>query len=50
MIPSSLVTRIVIVTLLLLMAITSILSYAVVSEDFAEEQANLDAEIELIIE
>jgi hypothetical protein len=50
LIPSSLVTRIVIVTLLLLMAITSILSYVVVSEDFAEEQANLDAEIELIIE
>ena len=40
LIPSSLVTRIVIVTLLLLMAITSILSYVVVSEDFAEEQAN----------
>ena len=50
MIPSSLVTRIVIVALLLLTAITSILSYVVVSEDFAEEQANLDAGIELIIE
>ena len=50
MIPSSLVTRIVIVALLLLTAITSILSYVLVSEDFAEEQANLDAGIELIIE
>ena len=50
MIPSSLVTRIVIVALLLLTAITSILSYVLVSEEFAEEQANLDAEIELIIE
>ena len=50
MIPSSLVTRIVIVALFLLTAITSILSYVVVSEDFAEEQANLDAGIELIIE
>ena len=50
MIPSSLVTRIVIVALLLLTAITSILSYVVVSEDFAEEQANLDAGIALIIE
>ena len=50
MIPSSLVTRIVIVALLLLAAITSILSYVVVREDFAEEQANLDAGIELIVE
>jgi len=50
LIPSSLVTRIVIVALLLLTAITSILSYVLVSEDFAEEQANLDAGIELIIE
>ena len=50
LIPSSLVTRIVIVALLLLTAITSILSYVLVSEEFAEEQANLDAEIELIIE
>ena len=50
MIPSSLVTRIVIVALLLLTAITSILSYVLVSEDFAEEQANFDAGIELIIE
>ena len=49
MIPSSLVTRIVIVALLLLTAITSILSYVVVSEDFAKEQANLDAEIQLIV-
>ena len=50
MIPSSLVNRIVIVALLLLAAITSILSYVVVSEDFAEEQANLDAEIQLIVQ
>ena len=50
MIPSSLVTRIVIVALLLLTAITSILSYVVVSEDFAEEQANLDNEIQLIVQ
>jgi len=50
LIPSSLVTRIVIVALLLLTAITSILSYVLVSEDFAEEQANFDAGIELIIE
>ena len=50
MIPSPLVTRIVIVALLLLTAITSILSYVVVSEDFVQEQANLDAGIELIIE
>ena len=50
MIPSSLVTRIVIVALLLLAAITSILSYVVVSEGFVQEQVNLDAEIELIIE
>ena len=49
MIPSSLVTRIVIVALLLLTAITSILSYVLVSEEFAGI-ANLDAEIELIIE
>jgi len=33
----------------LLTAITNILSYVVVSEDFAEEQANLDAEIQLIV-
>ncbi|MEL0218230.1 MAG: hypothetical protein VXB09_11330, partial [Gammaproteobacteria bacterium] len=39
-----------IVALLLLTAITSILSSVLVSEDFAEEQANLDAGIELIIE
>ena len=49
LIPSSLVTRIVIVALLLLTAITSILSYVLVSEDFAEKQANLDAEIQLIV-
>ena len=50
MIPSSLVTRIVIVAVLLLTAITSILSYVVVSEGFVQEQANLDAEIGLVIE
>ena len=50
LIPSSLVTRIVIVAVLLLTAITSILSYVVVSEGFVQEQANLDAEIELVIE
>ena len=50
LIPSSLITRIVIVAVLLLTAITSILSYVVVSEGFVQEQANLDAEIELVLE
>ena len=50
MIPSSLVTRIVIAASLLLIAITSMISYVSLSEYFAGQQANLDTEIDLVVE